>query len=87
MSGYTVNITNTKNDSLLYDTTIPNHLENNTVAAFFTSSLLSQSSTYQACDTLRISASAINVVYGESESTQIDVQLLKGINAVLTSKH
>ena len=76
ISEYTVNITNTRNNSLLYQATIPNNLENNT--ALFIWPLLNQSSIALDCNTLRISASAVNVANGESESTQIDVQLLKG---------
>lgn len=74
MLEYAVNITNTRNNSLLYQATIPNNIENNT--ALFVWSL--QSSIALNCNTLRISVSAVNVAHGESESTQIDVQLLKG---------
>ena len=74
MSEYTMNITNTMNNSLVYQATIPNNLENNTV--LFIWSL--QSSIALECNTLRISVSAVNVAHGESESTQTDVQVLKG---------
>lgn len=84
MSGYSVNITNTRNNSLIYQTTIPSNHENNT--AFFMWSLVNQSLIAQECNTLRISVSAVNVAYGESEPAQTDVKLLKGkINDVLKS--
>ena len=76
MSEYSVNITNTRNNSLLYKTTIPNYHENNT--AFFMWSLVNQSLIAQECNTLRISVSAVNVAYGKSEPAQTDIKLLKG---------
>ena len=74
ISEYTVNITETKNKSLLYQATILNNFENNTV--IFKRSL--NSSAVQECNTLRISVSAMSTTHGDSESTQTNLKLLKG---------
>ena len=66
-----MNITNTRNDSLLSQTVISNNLSDNTVE--FNQSL--QTSVAQECNTLRISVSAVSS-YGESEHIHIEAEIL-----------
>ena len=69
-----MNITDTKNNSLLHQDTILNELKNNTALLSWSP----QSSIAQECNTLKISVSAVSITHGKSEPTQIDIKLFKG---------